>query len=142
MGVFRIDVDGNVNAAFKLRAMPKELGEAIQKDIQTTVAPTVIKNIKSGMPVSNRTNVPHMKTGDSLKIKMLSRHQGFRNYGIYVAPKGHYWYMKFPNNGTSTSASKGARPFFEIGMRKSQSIVNATIARAVAKQATKTNNEI
>ena len=135
-GIYRLDINGNAESVFKLKQMPKDIADTANKELKGVTGMKVMRNVKTGMPVSKRTKT-HMKTADSLQLKMQKGVGSYRNFGVLVAPTKQYWYMKFPNNGTSTSSRKGARRFVQIGLTKSKSLINATIQRAVSKSTRK-----
>ena len=118
-GIYRLDINGNAEAVFKLKQMPKDIADAANKELKGV----------TGMKV--------MRNADSLQLKLQKGVGSYRNFGVLVAPTKQYWYMKFPNNGTSTSSRKGARRFVQIGLTKSKSLINATIQRAVSKSTRK-----
>lgn len=130
--VFRIDVDGNVNSAVKLRSLPKDIVKQVQNDLQGKVGQQLQKNIKTGMPVSNRSK-QHMRTSNSLTVAMPKGLGTYRNYAITVKPTDTFWYMKFPNNGSGTSRNNKPKQFFQIGLKRSSSLINSTIQRAISK---------
>lgn len=133
MGViFRLEVDGNVNAVYKLRSLPKDVASQVQNDLKGKVGQTVQKNIKMGMPVSNRSK-QHAKMSNSLQVQMQKGIGSYRNYGIKVLPTDAFWYVKFPNNGTGTSRNNKPKQFFQIGLKRSTSLINSTIQRAISK---------
>lgn len=130
--IFRLDIDGNVNAVYKLRTIPKNIVSDVQNDLKGKTGETVKKNIKMGMPVSKRSK-QHMKTSNSLVVAMQKGVGSYRNYGITVKPTDTFWYMKFPNNGTGTSRNNKPKQFTQIGLQRSKSLINATIERAISK---------
>lgn len=131
-GIYRVEVDGNVNAAVKLRAVPKNIETALKSQLTSKVAPLVENNIKARMPVSPRTNT-HMKYANSLKAFTVGGAKGFRNIGFYIQPEKNFWYMKFTNNGSGTSRGKGALNFVQGGLSQSVPMIKSTINQIVEK---------
>lgn len=129
-GIYRVDVDGNVNAAVKLRKVPENIATALKRDLTSQVAPVVEANIKRGMPVSPRTT-NHMKYANSLKTFTVGGRHGFRNIGFYIQPQKDYWYMKFPNNGSGTSRGNAPLNFVQSGLSMSMPLIKRTIAQIV-----------
>ena len=132
-GIYRVDVDGNVNAAIKFRKMPENIGNALKSQLKAQIAPQVEANIKRGMPVSPRTN-SHMKYANSLKVFTMGGYKGFRNVGFYIQPQKDWWYMKFPNNGSGTSRGKGGKFFMQSGLSQSVPLIKRTIDAIVSKE--------
>lgn len=131
-GIYRVEVDGNVNAAVKLRKVPENIGNALKRDLTSQVAPLVEANIKRGMPVSPRTN-SHMRYADSLKTFTVGGRKGFRNIGFYIQPQKNFWYMKFTNNGSGTSRGKKPLNFVQSGLSASMPTIKRTIDNIVSK---------
>lgn len=131
-GIYRVDVDGNVNAAIKLKAVPKNIGDALRRDLKGKAAPLVEDNIKRGMPVSPRTT-NHMKYANSLKVFTMGGYKGFRNIGFYIQPDKNYWYMKFPNNGTGTNRANAPKFFVQSGLSQSIPAVKRMIDEIVQR---------
>lgn len=132
-GIYRVEVDGNVNAAVKLRSVPKNIGDALKSQLTSQVAPQVEANIKRGMPVSPRTT-NHMKYADSLKVFTMGGRKGFKNIGFYIQPDKNYWYMKFPNNGSGTNRNNAPLFFMQSGLSQSVPLIKRTIEAIVAKE--------
>lgn len=130
--IFRLDIDGNVNAVYKLRSIPQNIVKDVNSQLKSDVGEKVKRNVKMGMPVSKRSK-QHMKTSNSLVVAMQKGIGSYRNYGITIKPTDTFWYMKFPNNGSGTSRINKPKQFVQIGLQRSTSIVNATISRAISK---------
>lgn len=130
--IVRLDIDGNVNAVAKLRKLTPDIVSDIKDELKGTQGQKIIKNVKSGMPVSKRKK-QHMKTSDSLVLKMQKGYGSYRNFGIVIKPKDQFWYMKFPNNGSGTSRNNKPKQFVQIGLQHSKSGINAMVTRAIAK---------
>lgn len=131
-GIFRVYTDGNVNTDIKLRTLTPKIMEDVKSELMGSLGEKVKKNIKSGMPKSDR-NKQHAKTADSILLKMTKGKGTYRNFVISITPKGKFWYLKFPNNGTGTNRNNQPKRFFQIGIQHSKSGINAAIARAIAK---------
>lgn len=131
-GIYRVEVNGNVNAAVKLRRVPDEIGQALKRDLTAQVAPQVEANIKRGMPVSPRTT-NHMKYANSLKAFTVGGRKGFRNIGFYVQPQKDFWYMKFTNNGSGTSRGNSPLNFVQSGLSATMPTIKRTIDAIVSK---------
>lgn len=131
-GIYRVEVDGNVNAAVKLRAVPTNVAKDLTSKLTKQVAPLVEKNIKKGMPVSSKTTT-HMKYANSLKTFTVGGAKGFRNIGFYIQPQKDFWYMKFTNNGSGTSRKRTPLFFVQSGLSASMPTIKRAIDEIVSK---------
>ena len=126
----KIHIDGNTNVAFKMSKYPQNLKNQLINNLNKQGAPMVRRNIKKGMPVSNRAKV-HAKSANSLEVKAIGGKAGYRNVGFYIQPRSDYWYIKFPNNGTGTSKGKKAKQFVQRGVKASTSGINKIVSQTI-----------
>lgn len=131
-GIYRVEVDGNVNVAVKLRKVPENIGNALKDELTPRVAPQLEENVKRRMPVSPRST-SHMKYANSLKAFTVGGRKGFRNIGFYVQPQKDFWYMKFTNNGSGTSRGKTPLNFMQSGLSQTMPVIKRTIDDIVSK---------
>lgn len=128
--IYRVDIDGNVNVAVKLRTIPKEVSKNVQQELMTYGKVEVDKNIKSLMPVSKKSK-QHAKYSNAFEVTVAAGQGGFRNLGFYMRPTSEFWYVKFPNNGTGTSKKNAPQNFVQRGVYKSYDKINSLINKAV-----------
>lgn len=129
---FRVEIDGNVNVAVKLRSIADDARDAVVNDLNTQGKVYVEKQIKSLMPVSQKSK-QHAKYSDSLEVMTMGGRRGYRNLGFYMKPVGNFWYIKFPNNGSGTSRNNPPQQFMQKGVNRSISKINQIIDSAVSK---------
>lgn len=128
-----IQINGNGAVAFKLSKYPQQLKDDLVNNLNKQGAPIVRRNIKRGMPVSNKTST-HMKNANSLEVRALGNKGGYRNIGFYIQPHENFWYMKFTNNGSGTSRGKQARQFIQRGVKASTSSINRIVSQTIKSQ--------
>lgn len=129
---FRVEVDGNINAAIKLRKIADEAKDNVVNTLNTQGKVYVEKQIKALMPVSKKAK-QHAKYSDSLQVMTMGGRRGFRNLGFYMQPAGSFWYLKFPNNGSGTSRNNTPLQFMQRGIYSSVGYINNLIDQAVTK---------
>lgn len=129
---FRVDINGNLEAAVKFRTIADKAKDNVVSDLNTQGKVIVEQNIKSLMPVSKKAK-QHAKYADSLKVMTMGGRRGFRNLGFYIQPNGSFWYLKFPNNGSGTSRSRTPQQFMQNGLYRSITKINAIVDNAVSK---------
>lgn len=129
---YKIEVDGNVNVAIKLRSISEKARDNVVNDLNTTGKLYVEKQIKALMPVSTKSK-QHAKYSDSLQAVTMGGRRGFRNLGFYMQPVGNFWYLKFPNNGSGTSRNNPPQQFVQKGAYRSVAKINSIIDAAVGR---------
>lgn len=129
---YKVEVDGNVNVAIKLRAISEKARDNVVNDLNTTGKLYVEKQIKALMPVSTKSK-QHAKYSDSLQAVTMGGRRGFRNLGFYMQPVGNFWYLKFPNNGSGTSRNNPPQQFVQKGAYRSVAKINSIIDAAVGR---------
>lgn len=133
MGViYRPETNLNANTMLKLRKIPDDVKENVQDTLNTRGKTTLDTAIKAGMPVSNRSK-QHAKFSDSLEVFTRGGVKGYRNIGFYMAPRGKFWYIKFPNNGSGQSRNNPPQQFVEKGFYSSIGKLEAMINQAIKK---------
>lgn len=129
---FRVEIDGNVNVAIKLRAIADEARDNVVNDLNSQGKVYVEKQIKALMPVSQKSK-QHAKYSDSLKVMTMGGRRGYRNLGFYMNPTANFWYIKFPNNGSGTNRNNPPQQFMQKGVFRSVGKINQIIDSAVRK---------
>lgn len=129
---FKVEVDGNVNVAIKLRKISEKARDNVVQDLNTTGKVYVEKQIKALMPVSKKAK-QHAKYSNSLEAVTMGGRRGFRNLGFYMQPVGNFWYIKFPNNGSGTSRNNSPQQFVQKGAFRSVAKINSIIDQAVSR---------
>lgn len=132
MAIFRVEVDGNVNASMKFRKIPEKIQDNAVKELKSVALPKIVAQVKRGIPLGIKDNKlhGHARTSDSIKGVVRSNMRGFKNFGLYVYPKKDFWYIKFPNNGTGSSKGKAPLHFVQKAVYQNTNLVKSILSKA------------